>query len=51
MTASVFLKKVVHTSRKKIFFKPFQVNVPFLYPLKMSEDQRYRNGGSIEMEY
>ena len=69
---SYFIKRLPHCHNKILFynntlsvhslvsFNPFHANVPFLYPLKTSENQRfsdmfrgYRNGtpAVIEMEY
>ena len=43
---SLFLSKSIHRSNKPKYLiitkiNPFQANVPFLYPLKMSENQRF----------
>ena len=42
----LFLLKSIHRSNKPKYLiitkiNPFQANVPFLYPLKMSENQRF----------
>ena len=54
---SLFLSKSIHRSNKPKYLiitkiNPFQTNVPFLYPLKMSENQRFLTfSGGIKREH
>ena len=53
----LFLSKSIHRSNKPKYLiitkiNPFQTNVPFLYPLKMSENQRFLTfSGGIKREH
>ena len=39
----------IFRNNKKYHINPFYVNVPYLYPLKMSENQRFSVSGGIAM--